>query len=205
MLGAERNPARTPSRLTGRAHIVTYVTYVIGEPCTDILDRGGVEVRPVDGIYEGDRASYIHHDECVDCGAYEPDCPDEANSEDDALPQSQPYLKDIEKFFTETLPGRPEPLACPGGAAKLGRLGVNTPLVASQPQRPQQPRQAQARDRTRWNVGRRGSRLWSADRAAATGGPFRRIDKTLPGTPGLRSATRICEGLPCRAMKPQCG
>lgn len=115
------------------------MTSVIGEPCIDILVRGCVEECPVDGIYEGDRASYIHPDECVDCGAYEPVCPVEAIYEDDALPQSQPYLIDIEMFFTETLPGRPEPLACPGGAAKLGRLGVDTPLVASQPQRPQQP------------------------------------------------------------------
>jgi hypothetical protein len=31
------------------------------------------------------------------------------------------------------LPGRNEPVGSPGGAAKLGKLGVDTPLVASVP------------------------------------------------------------------------
>ncbi len=48
------------------------VTYVIAEPCIDVLDRAGVEECAVDCIYEGGRALYIHPDECVDCGACEP-------------------------------------------------------------------------------------------------------------------------------------
>ncbi len=51
------------------------MTYVIAEPCVDVLDRACVE-----------------------------ECPVEA-----------------------------EPLLTPGGAAKLGRLGVDTPLVAAVP------------------------------------------------------------------------
>ncbi len=54
------------------------MTYVIAEPCIDVLDRACVEECPVDCIYEGDRALYIHPDECVDCGACEPACPVEA-------------------------------------------------------------------------------------------------------------------------------
>ncbi|MCV7092949.1 ferredoxin family protein [Mycobacterium interjectum] len=53
---------------------------------------------------------------------------------EDDLPEAlTPYLADNEAFFTEVLPGRDEPLGSPGGAAKIGALGVDTPLVAAQP------------------------------------------------------------------------
>ena len=45
------------------------MTYVIAEPCIDVVDRACVEECPVDCIYEGSRALYIQPDECVDCGA----------------------------------------------------------------------------------------------------------------------------------------
>ena len=115
------------------------MTYVIGEPCIDIVDLACVEECPVDCIYEGDRALYIHPDECVDCGACEPVCPVDAIYYEDDLPGPlQPYLKDNGEFFTQSLPGRSEPLDSPGGAAKLGHLGVDTPLVASHPRREEQ-------------------------------------------------------------------
>lgn len=88
----------------------------------------------MDCIYEGGRALYIHPDECVDCGACEPVCPVEAIYYEDDLPEDlKPYQADNEAFFAETLPGRDEPLGSPGGAAKLGPLGVDTPLVAGHP------------------------------------------------------------------------
>jgi NAD-dependent dihydropyrimidine dehydrogenase PreA subunit len=110
------------------------VTYVIGEPCIDVMDRACVEECPVDCIYEGGRALYINLDECVDCGACEPVCPVEAIYYEDDLPaQWSSYREDNARFFTETLPGRDQPLGSPGGAAKLGPLGVDTELVASHP------------------------------------------------------------------------
>jgi NAD-dependent dihydropyrimidine dehydrogenase PreA subunit len=110
------------------------VTYVIGQPCIDVVDRACVEECPVDCIYEGARALYIHPDECVDCGACEPVCPVEAIYYEDDLPDAfKPYLVDNERFFTDVLPGQDEPLGSPGGAAKLGRLGVDTPLVSRHP------------------------------------------------------------------------
>ena len=48
------------------------MTYVIAEPCVDLLDKACIEECPVDCIYEGARMLYIHPDECVDCGACEP-------------------------------------------------------------------------------------------------------------------------------------
>ncbi|AXH96700.1 ferredoxin [Ornithinimicrobium avium] len=110
------------------------MTYVIAQPCIDVVDRACVEECPVDCIYEGERALYIHPDECVDCGACEPVCPVEAIYYEDDLPaEFTPYLQDNADFFFETLPGRDEPLASPGGAAKMGALGVDTPLVSSNP------------------------------------------------------------------------
>ena len=110
------------------------MTYVIAEPCVDVLDRACVDECPVDCIYEGARALYIHPDECVDCGACEPVCPVEAIYFEDDLPaQWSGFKEDNARFFTDVLPGRDEPLGSPGGAAKIGRLGTDTPLVAEQP------------------------------------------------------------------------
>ncbi|TWP33612.1 ferredoxin [Leekyejoonella antrihumi] len=110
------------------------MTYVIAQPCVDVMDRACVDECPVDCIYEGARTLYIHPDECVDCGACEPVCPVEAIYYEDDLPDEfMPYLKDNEAFFTDALPERDEPLGSPGGAAKLGALMVDTPLVAGLP------------------------------------------------------------------------
>jgi len=114
------------------------VTYVIAEPCVDVLDRACVEECPVDCIYEGERALYIHPDECVDCGACEPVCPVTAIYYEDDLPQQWSiYTADNAAFFTDTLRGRDARLGSPGGAAKLGPLGVDTSLVAGLPARAQ--------------------------------------------------------------------
>ena len=43
------------------------------------------------------------------------------------------YTEDNARFFAETLPGRDAPLGSPGGAAKLGALGVDTPHVGGLP------------------------------------------------------------------------
>ena len=64
------------------------MTYVIAEPCVDLLDKACIEECPVDCIYEGERMLYIHPDECVDCGACEPVCPVEAIYYEDDVPDS---------------------------------------------------------------------------------------------------------------------
>ncbi len=110
------------------------MTYVIAAPCVDVKDRACVQECPVDCIYEGERTLYIHPDECVDCGACEPVCPVEAIFYEDDLPDRwAPYLADNAAFFSEVLPGREEPLGSPRGAARLGTLDTDTPLVACLP------------------------------------------------------------------------
>ncbi len=112
------------------------MTYVIAEPCVDVLDRACVEECPVDCIYEGERMLYIHLDECVDCGACEPVCPVEAMYYEDDLPGKwQAYARENARFFAEPLPGHGGPLGSPGGAARLGVVGADASFVAALPPR----------------------------------------------------------------------
>ena len=63
------------------------MTYVIAEPCIDLKDRTCVDVCPVDCIHEAGRMLVIDPEECIDCGACEPECPVEAIYPEDALPE----------------------------------------------------------------------------------------------------------------------
>ncbi|WP_448060583.1 ferredoxin [Cellulomonas hominis] len=110
------------------------MTYVIGAPCIDVLDRACVEECPVDCIYEGERSLYINPAECIDCGACEPVCPVTAIFYEDDLPSALgPFLADNAAFFDEPLPGRSSALGTPGGAAAFGVVGADTELVANFP------------------------------------------------------------------------
>ena len=65
------------------------MTYVIAEPCVNVLDQSCVAVCPVDCIHfeEGvDRMLYIDPDECIDCGACEPECPVNAIFPEESVP-----------------------------------------------------------------------------------------------------------------------
>ena len=73
------------------------MTYIITQPCVDTMDQSCVDVCPVDCIHfdEGvDKMLYIDPDECIDCGACEPECPVEAIFPEDALPEKwEPFVK----------------------------------------------------------------------------------------------------------------
>ena len=82
------------------------MAYVIAEPCIDVKDRACVDVCPVDCIYEpeathlpeGERLNklYIHPDECIDCGACEPECPVEAIFAAEDVPDQWKHYIQIE-------------------------------------------------------------------------------------------------------------
>jgi NAD-dependent dihydropyrimidine dehydrogenase PreA subunit len=106
------------------------VPYVISSQCIDVSDRSCVEECPVDCIYVGDRKLYINPKECIDCGACEPVCPVEAISQDRRVPEEdREFVEDNRRFFVEVLPGRDAPIGAPGGARKVGEIGVDTPFV----------------------------------------------------------------------------
>jgi NAD-dependent dihydropyrimidine dehydrogenase PreA subunit len=90
------------------------VTYVIALPCVDLKDRACVDECPVDCIYEGD------------CGACEPVCPVEAIFYEDDLPEVWgDYYKANVEFFEE--------VGSPGGAAKVGIIHKDHPVVSALP------------------------------------------------------------------------
>jgi NAD-dependent dihydropyrimidine dehydrogenase PreA subunit len=106
--------------------------YFIAAPCIDVMDKSCIEECPVDCIYEGERKLYINPQECIDCGACEPACPETAIFVDFKAPAEMvPFAEDNGRFFTEPLPGHAEPLGNPGGSGKAGRVGADTPLVRS--------------------------------------------------------------------------
>ena len=68
--------------------------YVIAEPCIGTKDASCVEVCPVDCIYEAENQYYINPDECIDCGACEPECPVQAIFPDtDVPPEWTDYIE----------------------------------------------------------------------------------------------------------------
>jgi len=102
------------------------VTYVITEPCVDLLDRACVEECPVDCIYEGVRMLYIHPGECVECGACDPVCPVEAIFYYEDVPSEwADYTRANVEFFDD--------LGSPNGAKGLGRVGKDDPMIAALP------------------------------------------------------------------------
>ncbi len=65
------------------------MTYVFAEPCVAVIDTACGSVCPVGCIHleEGvDRMLFIDPNECIDCGACEPECPVNAIFPDDSVP-----------------------------------------------------------------------------------------------------------------------
>jgi NAD-dependent dihydropyrimidine dehydrogenase PreA subunit len=92
------------------------MTYVITDPCIDVLDKSCVEVCPVDCIHyeEGtDRKLYIDPDECIDCGACEPVCPVTAIFAEDDVPADQAAYTEIDALWFK------DPEAARGKVAEL--------------------------------------------------------------------------------------
>jgi NAD-dependent dihydropyrimidine dehydrogenase PreA subunit len=78
------------------------MTYIIAEPCIGVKDRACVDVCPVECIYEGEDQLYIHPEECIDCGACEPECPVTAIFEESAVPEQwKSYTEKNAEFFRE--------------------------------------------------------------------------------------------------------
>ena len=62
------------------------MTYLVNDKCIRCKHTDCVEICPVDCFYEGPNMLVINPDECIDCGACEPECPVEAIYEEDAVP-----------------------------------------------------------------------------------------------------------------------
>jgi len=87
------------------------MTYVIVEPCIGVKDASCVDVCPVDCIHatDDDPMFFIDPDECIDCGACEPECPVSAIYPEEDVPENLAgfITKNREIFESDTPPGRP--------------------------------------------------------------------------------------------------
>jgi len=88
----------------------TRMSYVITEACISVKDRACVDVCPVDCIYEGEEQLLIHPDECIDCGACEPECPVTAIFPEEDVPANlKSYIaKNKDVFQSTNPPGKPQ-------------------------------------------------------------------------------------------------
>jgi ferredoxin len=71
------------------------MAYVVADPCIKCKYTDCVAVCPVECFYEGKNSLVIHPDECIDCGACEPECPTTAIFEESALPDKWKAFKEI--------------------------------------------------------------------------------------------------------------
>lgn len=62
------------------------MAFVVADPCVNCRYTDCVAVCPVDCFYQGMNMLVIHPEECIDCGACEPECPATAIYEEDDLP-----------------------------------------------------------------------------------------------------------------------
>jgi ferredoxin len=77
------------------------MAFVVTRLCRDCVNTACASVCPVDCIYEykGNDAVtfpnqlFIHPDDCIDCGACEPECPWEAIFDEDDVPEK--FTEDI--------------------------------------------------------------------------------------------------------------
>ena len=67
------------------------MTQIIGKACVDVTDGACVDVCPVDCIYSnpGDNQLFINPEECIDCAACEPVCPESAIFAEEDVPEDQ--------------------------------------------------------------------------------------------------------------------
>lgn len=107
------------------------MTYVVNDNCVMCKHTDCVEVCPVDCFHEGENMLVINPDECIDCGACEPECPVDAikheadespkwleintkyaelwsttiiTEKKEALPDAEKYAKEenkFEKYFSD--------------------------------------------------------------------------------------------------------
>src|SRR5579862_2732635 len=76
------------------------MTYIIGEACIDVKDISCQSVCPVDCIHEVDRMLVIDEEECIDCGACEPEGPVEAMLTEEAIPDKRESFVKINYAFS---------------------------------------------------------------------------------------------------------
>jgi len=100
------------------------MTYVVTSNCVDCRFTDCVSVCPVECFHADDKMLYIDPDECIDCGACEPECPVEAIFEDGQVPEEQQewIAKNAEAAHLPVITDKEDPL--PTAEARKKELGL---------------------------------------------------------------------------------
>jgi ferredoxin len=80
------------------------MTFVVAEPCIKCKYTDCVDVCPVDCFHEGKNFLVIDPDECIDCGACEPECPTTAIFAEDDLPEKWEAYTELNARLTPLWP-----------------------------------------------------------------------------------------------------
>lgn len=64
------------------------MAYVVTQKCIGCRDMSCMTVCPTECFHVGPEMLYIAPDECIDCGACEPECPVEAIFHEDDIPEA---------------------------------------------------------------------------------------------------------------------
>jgi ferredoxin len=85
------------------------MAHIVCAPCFNCKYTDCVVVCPVECFYEGEQMLYIHPDECIDCGACEPECPVTAIFPEEDVPANLKQYIQINRdvFKSPDPPGRP--------------------------------------------------------------------------------------------------
>ena len=76
------------------------MAYIVADPCVKCKYTDCVAVCPVECFFEGKNFLAIQPDECIDCGACEPECPTTAIFEESALPDKWKAYIEINSVFS---------------------------------------------------------------------------------------------------------
>ncbi len=80
------------------------MAYIVAEPCINCKYTDCVDVCPVDCFHEGVNFLAINPEDCIDCGACEPECPTEAIFEEDELPEKWQQYVELNAKYAEEWP-----------------------------------------------------------------------------------------------------
>lgn len=80
------------------------MAYIVADPCVKCKYTDCVAVCPVDCFYEGANSLVINPDECIDCGACEPECPTTAIFEEGDLPDKWTAYVEINAVYSGAKP-----------------------------------------------------------------------------------------------------
>lgn len=89
------------------------MAFIVAEPCIKCKYTDCVDVCPVDCFHEGANMLVIDPDECIDCGACEPECPTSAIFSEDDLPEKWSQYTELNKRLSADWPvisSKKEPL-----------------------------------------------------------------------------------------------